>query len=426
MARRRTKGSGNITKDSRTGVFSFRWVDDTGKVRKKSLRTKNRQDAEKQALAYEKVVKAQDKEEVLFQAAKARKIIKSRDLPLREVWDNFLKTNPTAGVGTLKLYKRALNEFIDWLAIEYPSINSFTQLELQIVIAYTDNLWESGISASTYNDKRNALGHITKGFQNKYNIDANYWILKELRKKGVQQKRNPLNRKQVSELLKLLDTPSNGLPYPAEISCLVKLCLFAGMRLCDAVNIKWDNVNFETGYISYTPEKTKRTSGATAQVPILPPLHNALSNFDHSGDYVLPQIQAHYIRNSDYIKENMIKAIHAITGDQRNEDVAQSKRKRSLYGAHSLRHTFCTEAAKAGANSVQLRTMTGDRISTLDKFYLKLDRTQKPVTVFKEVLITPEQKQLAASEPQREQLKQLADSLPIDIIKSILSQLKGE
>ena len=423
MPKRRPKGTGSIVKRS-NGTYYFYWTDGTGMQRKKSLRTKNRKEAEELTEGYIVATHAKNKKQVLFQAAEANQIINSKNLPLEDIWAEFLKTKPTAGAGTLKLYERALNEFIDWLAIGYPSINSFTQLELETVIAYTDNLWESGISASTYNDKRNALGHITKGFQNKYNIDANYWIRKELRKKGVQQKRKPLNRKQVTELLKLLDNPANGLPYPAEISCLVKLCLFAGMRLYDAVNIKWDNINFETGYISYTPEKTKRTSGTTAQVPILPPLFDALSDFDNSGEYVLPQIQAHYTRNPDYIKKNMIKAIHAITGDQRNADIAQSKRKRSLYGAHSLRHTFCTEAAKAGANSVQLRGMTGDLISTIDKFYLKLDRTQKPVTVFKEVLITPEQKQIAESEPERQQLKQLADVLPLNVIRKVLKQIQ--
>ncbi|MDD5728625.1 MAG: site-specific integrase [Victivallales bacterium] len=415
MAKRRSKGAGSVFKKN-NGYYVYRYTDGNGMQRQKALRTKNRAEAEELAQGFTEAVKAKDKKQVLFQAAEANRIIHKKDLILADVWNEFLKTKPTAGTGTLALYQRSLNEFIGWLALNRPSIASFSQIELETAITYMESVWESGVSASTYNDKRNALGHITKKLQNRFNIEFNAWMHTE-RKKAVQQKRLPLNRKQINELLELLGEPTNGLPYPIEMACLVKLCLFAGMRLIDAVNIKWENINFETGYISYVPEKTKRTSGVTAQVPILPPLHDALNALDNSSDYVLAQIQGHYVKNADYIKENVLNAIHTITGDQRNIDTAQSKRKRSLYGAHSLRHTFCTEAAKAGANSVQLSTMTGDLISTLDKFYIKLDRTQKPVKTFSKVL----EKRHISTDPEREQLHQLTDILPLDAVRQILN-----
>jgi integrase len=423
MARRRTKGSGNITKDKRTGVFYFRWVDDNGKSRKKSLRTKNRQDAENKSADFIKAIQAKDKHEVLFQAAKAREIIKSRDLPLNEVWAQFLKTKPTAGAGTLSLYERVLNEFIEWLSVERPSISSFTQIEHETAISYMEHVWQSGISASTYNDKRNGLGHITKKLANKFGIDNNYWSLTE-RKHGVKQKRLPLSRKQVNDLIEKLDE-NNSLPYPLEMACLFKLCLFAGMRLGDAVKIKWENIDFETAYLSYIPEKTARTSGVKATVPILPPLQQALNKLaSNRGDneQVLPQVYTHYSRNPDYIKEKLLTALHDVTGDTKQEGKAQSQRKRALYGVHSLRHTFVTEAAKAGLNSVQLSRMTGDRISTLDKFYIEVDLNTKPVSGFNSILPS-ENKRIAAQEPEREQLKTLIDTLPLDTVKKILQEI---
>ena len=425
MARRRIKGSGSVTKGT-SGVYQFYWVDDSGQKRKKSLRTKNRQEAEEKVLDFVKAIQAKDKEEVLFQAAKAREIIKSRDLPLKEVWDNFLKTKPTAGEGTLKLYERVLNEFIKWLSVERPSISSFTQIELETAISFMEYVWETGVSASTYNDKRNALGHITKKLANKFGISNNSWPLTE-RKKGVKQKRLPLLKGEVTNLLKIIDG-QNNLPYPLEMNCLIKLCLFAGMRLGDAVKIKWENIDFETAYLNYIPEKTARTSGVKATVPILQPLQqalNKLSSIRGEREEVLPQVYDHYNRNPDYIKEKLLLTLHAVTGDARQEGKAQSQRKRALYGAHSLRHTFVTEGAKAGLNSVQLSRMTGDRISTLDKFYIKVDLKKRPVVEFKNILLQ-ENKHIHSSEPQREQLKQLADSLPIDVVESILSQLKGD
>ena len=90
------------------------------------------------------------------------------------------------------LYERALNEFIAWLNIERPSITSLTQIDLETSISFMEHVWETGISASTYNDKRNALGHITKKLANRFGIDHNSWPLTE-RKRGVKQKRLPLS-----------------------------------------------------------------------------------------------------------------------------------------------------------------------------------------------------------------------------------------
>ena len=422
MARRRAKGSGTVIKDTRTGVFYFRWIDDNGKKRKKSLRTKSRQEAEKNVLDFVRAIHAKDKKDVLFQAAKAREIIKSRDLPLNEIWERFLTTNPTAGAGTLKLYERVLNEFIDWINIERPSITSLTQVELETSISFMEHVWETGVSASTYNDKRNALGHITKKLANRFGIDHNSWPLTE-RKRGVKQKRLPLLKGQVENLLEAIDE-NNNLPYPFEMACLYKLCLFAGMRLGDAVKIRWENIDFETSFLSYTPEKTARTSGVIATVPILLPLQEALTKLvSGDSDQVLPQVCEHYNRNPDYIKEKLLITLHNVTGDTKQESQAQSQRQRSLYGVHSLRHTFVTEAAKAGINSVQLSRMTGDRISTLDKFYINVDLKKKAVLGFNNILLQ-ENRQITTHDPQREQLKQLADTLPLEAIEKIIKLIK--
>jgi len=421
--RRRAKGAGCIIKDKKSGMYYYYWHDTNGKQHKKSLRTKNEQEAQAHANALTKAVKAEDQKEVLLQSAKIRKIIHEKDLPLADVWSAFIKSNPTAGEGTLKNYKRMLDEFIFWLSSERPSINSFTQIDLELAIAYMENIWQgkksdSGYikpSANTYNYKRGALVTITKALQNKYGIETNCW-LKTGRKEGVQQKRLPLNRKQVSDLLKLVDSPKGVIPYRAEMACLVKFCLFAGMRLIDAVNVKWENINFETGYLTYTPEKTKRTSGAIAKVLILPPLYNALSSFDDSNEYILPQVQAHYARNPDYVKKTLLSLIIQATGDKRNKTNAQSSVKRRLYGTHSLRGTFATECAKVGCHSNKLARMLGDTIKTIDRFYVDADLTTKPVPGY--TGIAEPQKQI--TDPERAELQILIDNMQSKQITKLL------
>ena len=418
--RRRTKGSGSIVKTS-SGMFYYFWYDVTGKQHKKSLRTKNRAEAEKLAEDFTKAVHAKDKKEVLFQAAEAKEIIVSKNLPLENVWSEFLKTKPTAGEGTLANYKRMLKEFIKWLAVELPSVDSFTQVTLEMAKSYMEYVWQSGISANTSNYKRGALATITKALQNSYGIDSNYWLRIE-RKKGVQQKRLPLKASQVNKLLKFIDDDKNILPYQLETACLIKLCLFSGMRLFDAVNLNWDNIDLVNNYITYKPQKTQLTSGVSAQVPIFKPLLNAIDRLAKEGQYVLPSIQAHYSRNPAYIKKTVLSIIHTVTGNKLNNSKVQSVRNRSLYGCHSLRHTFATEAAKAGVTSFKLSRMLGDTIRTIDRFYVDVDLTKEPLSEFKNTLGAPSDN-MENLNPNKQKLMDLIDNLPEDKIKDILNKL---
>jgi integrase len=418
MAKRRPKGTGSIVKRS-NGTYYFYWTDGTGMQRKKSLRTKNRKEAEELTEGYIVATHAKNKKQVLFQAAEANQIISSKNLPLEDIWTEFLKTKPTASKGTQGNYERMLKEFIAWCIIQRPSLTSFTQIDLDLAMSYMESIWESGVSANTYNYKRGALATITKALQNRFSIDSNLWLRTD-RKKGVQQKRLPLNSKHVKKLLEAIDADNSLLPYPLETACLIKLCLFAGMRLYDAANIQWDNIDLENGYISYEPKKTKAISGVVAQVPIFPLLRQTLHGLEHSSAYVLEKVQQHYSHNPDYIKKALLAIIHNATGDKRNDTHAQTLCKRSLYGAHSLRHTFATEAAKAGVKSIHLSRMLGDTIRTIDKFYVDADLTKKPVPGFAETLTEPKQKQIAESEPERQQLKNLIDTLSLANIKLIL------
>jgi integrase len=308
------------------------------------------------------------------------------------------------------------------MAAERPSVTSFAQVDLETAIAYMEGVWQSGVSASTYNDKRNALGHIAKKLANKFGIESNPWPRTE-RKKGVKQTRLPLTREQVGDLVERLDDPK-GLAYPDEVRALTYLCLFAGMRLIDATQLKWAEVDLAAGAIRYTPAKTARTSGVVAQVPILTPLHNCLSALPRDEEHVLPKVAAHYDRNPDYIKLHLLGLIHKVTGEGRQEAKGQHQRARSQYGVHSLRHTFATEAARAGAPPAYLSLMTGDTLQTLQRFYVKVGYAQQPVPGFESIPHMIEGKQQAEpTEPERAQLRQLADALPIEAVRQILASI---
>ncbi len=418
--RRRSRGSGSIIKQA-SGNYAYQYIDGTGNRRTKSLRTKSRQEAEKLAKDFEQAVNATDREQVVMQAAKARNIIKTRDLPLSEVWTAFETTNPSASTGTLKNYHRALRDFCEWLETNRPTIMSWTQVDHETASAYLADLWNTGIGASTYNYRRNALGHITKKLAPAFHIDANPWPLTE-RKTEVKQTRLALTANQCGDLLKSLDDHETTIPHRDEMRALVLLSLYGGMRLKDAALLQWNAVDLEAGKIEYTPIKTA-AKGKTALVPLLPPLRSALLSLpadSREGD-VLPDVAATYRRNPDGIQKPLVALIQGAAGtDGRNKanGFIQRKVTRSQYGAHSLRHTFATMAAMAGAKPAYLARMLGDNITTVQRYYVHVGFGMKLLEGFDNVPKMIEAK--ATTAPERDQLHRLADELPIEAIRDLL------
>ncbi len=421
-SKRRAKGTGAVVKLS-SGTYAFQYSDASGRRKTQSLKTKNKAEAEERAVELARMLTAGDTAEAVFQIARQRDLVHTKCLPFGEVWPEFLKTNPTAGAGTLDLYERALNKFIEWMLKNRPAIADFSEVDVQTARAYMEDFWSTGISASTYNDRRNALGHITKRLANRYHIDVNPWERTE-RKKGVQQKRLPLSREQVTALMKKMD--EEKLTYPDEMRCLILLGLYAGMRLGDAVLLEKQCVNMKAGRIDYTPSKTASTSGVQAQVPILPPLAEAISVLPkHEGDRLLPKIAAHYKRNPEYIKDALIELIHKVTGDAKQTTKAQFKRSRSLYGFHSLRHTFASEVARCGVSATHLSMLTGDTIATLQKFYVKIGLNEPHVQGFESIARLLESKPVNGDR-EREELRKLADDLPIEKVRELIKLARAK
>ena len=411
--KKRAHGTGSLIKKS-NGIYAFQFRDATGKKITKSLGTRNRKEAEVSAEPLGAMTSAKSRAAAVQQIAEAKELIDARVLPLSEVWEAFEDTRPTAGAGTMKLYQHALNRFKSWAKLNRPSTTDITDIDEQAASDWLLSEWQGQISASTYNDRRGSLLTITNSLTRPYRLSVNPWVRTERKKTaGKQQQRLPLSREHV---LKLLEQEMEQ-----DVKALMLLALCAGMRLKDAVLLKWSNV--AGGFITYTPAKTKNTSAAKVQVPILPLLADSLQGLprDEDSDYVLPRLAAWYKRCSTGVSRMLVRELHKVTGSSIQSAEGKGKVARSEYGYHSLRHTFCTEAARSGVPAATLAAMAGDTISTVDKFYIKLDLSAQPIEQLASIKSTLS---LAAGgvDREREQLKQLADDLPLKVVREILKQ----
>jgi len=405
--KKRNHGTGAIiTLPSGFYAFQYRAID--GKKKTKSLKTRNRKEAEEAAQPFIQMMGAKDQAEAVRAIAKARDLVNNGALPLADVWEAFIATRPSAGAGTLKLYERIFIQFTAWLRQMNPQIEDFADIDESTARAWLIEVWGGGISASTFNDKRGALQTITKALINAGKVKSNPWQGTASKKAVKQQRREAITPDQASELIELETT--------AENHALLMLALFAGMRLKDAALLKWECVKGRT--IQYTPAKTERTSEVQATIPILPPLEAALSVLAREGEYVLPETAKSYQRRTETVKARVLKLVQGVAGYEKNEST-QGLICRSKYGYHSLRHTFATEAARAGATAAELQAMTGDTMQTLGKYYLAVKIDEKPNSHFANI------RRLASGqrESARDELARFADELPLSEVKELLKRI---
>ena len=138
------------------------------------------------------------------------------------------------------------------------------------------------------------------------------------------------------------------------------LCL-AGMREAEALNLKWDRVSLEKRLIALHPEDTKERKAK--EIPII--------------EEIYPILQDLYEKAKG--EENLGgQKVFAVTKDQFIRDVRKACKKIALtYGrdlkdgftAHSLRHTFKTNAMRAKISQAVRMRISGHSTPEMDLRY---------------------------------------------------------
>jgi len=393
----RQKGQGYIFKRGKTFYLQF---DVNGQRKTVSLKTSDRREAAKKAKEFLSPVEAKTKESIAMHIAEARKLTVKDKVPINKAWELFYKSSlrrQNTSEGTLTNYQRNWKAFSTWLKSAFPVAVSLSRVDLNIASEYANHLWNTGISASTYNYHLGALSTITKVLMHSAGLNDNVWehiARKHAKKQGKK-------RLYLDGVLKILEVFSDDKFKPMhkrELEILFHIGIFTGMRLVDCVLLKWDSISFDKNLISLVPVKT-RGSHKKIRVPIhhelKPQFIFAGENWDYE-DYVLPNIAERYGRNASGVKKDCMKVFHQaefVTTKESDENI-QRKQKVNEIGFHSLRHTFISECAGRGMSISTLSEITGDQIRTLEKYYIHLaEENIRQATPFLPTIETNENKE---------------------------------
>ena len=151
---------------------------------------------------------------------------------------------------------------------------------------------------------------------------------------------------------------------------MILLGFYAGLRLGDAANLKWDAVDFDAGLIRYKAAKT----GAVMETPMHPVLQKHLEKIagDSTGA-ISPTLAQKNVSGRAGMSRQFLAIVRAAgleTGTEKAEGRARSFSKRSF---HSLRHGFVSALANAGIAPELRQKLSGHSTESSHKKYTHLE-----------------------------------------------------
>lgn len=297
--------------------------------------------------------------------------LQDEKLPIAEAWDRWLKMpnksrlggNPSAN--TLRGYSAIWTRFSKWAAAQ--KVEHLHELTGRQAQDYMADLWASGVSERTYSAHLKFLRSLFKVLKLQAGLVENPFA--DIPVMELQTVSKEAFTKE--ELATICSKASGDWRY------LVGIGVYTGLRLVDAVHLKWDNI---TDRIRVIPRKTsRRKKGRKREVEIM--LHSALERLleelrrlrgGNPSGYLFPKIVAQYAKSPQEVSfafRDFLKDKCKIETRAEAEEGDHRKRRASLRGFHSLRHSFVSLCAMSGVPQATTQKLVGHSTAEMTQLY---------------------------------------------------------
>jgi len=155
---------------------------------------------------------------------------------------------------------------------------------------------------------------------------------------------------------------------------MVLLGFYTGARIRDCANLRWANVNFETGVIDYLPQKTRRKNKRVV-VPIHPQLMAQLQTLapdDTSDGFLCPSLAGRLTSGKGGLSALFMRLM-AAAGIVPEKIAGVGVRQFSRLSFHSLRHSFNSALANAGVDQETRMRLSGHNSIAVNGDYSHFD-----------------------------------------------------
>lgn len=228
------------------------------------------------------------------------------------------------------------------------------------------------VRGGTFNKHMNALSliwrHVSR--HEKARITLNPWGFDKDTGTGIQRitlnhaerphTRRTLTVEEVYNLLKAAQ---------GEMRVLIGIGFYTGLRLGDAVCLKWENIDRVRGTIETRSRKTDTVTKAA--------IHPALANILQEGTkpkasgYVLPELATRYEsgKAGRVLINKRLRALFNSVGIVTSHKDEQGRQSVIDCGFHSLRHTFVTAIRERGATLQTAKQLAGHNTERMTEHY---------------------------------------------------------
>jgi len=270
---------------------------------------------------------------------------------------------------TLKRYEPILDGFVEFLAEKRRSapIATVTPSEVE---RFRDEELRQGKSAVTANFTVKVLRAVFNSARRKGLTPTNPAEAVELMPEDCEE-RLPFTEEQIRQLLPAANTEWIGMIF---------LGLHAGLRLNDAANLSWENVDLVNRTLSFRPQKTAgRKQGKERQTVIFlhPDLVNYLESLPVSDDPKAPIFSALYGKPSGSHGglSNMFRRLMDKAGIRVPHGAVKTGKGRQFraLGYHSLRHSFVSRLANLEVLPDVRKQLAGHSSDEIHRRYVHLD-----------------------------------------------------
>ena len=169
-----------------------------------------------------------------------------------------------------------------------------------------------------------------------------------------------------------------------DIGPLILIAACTGLRLGDAVTLRWDELDFTRNCIRRITSKTK----TEVEIPMLPKLQALLQGREPTGEMLLPELASIYRSRPGELSRRFAALLERL-GFRRTEDLGRS-RAVTVKSFHSLRHTFVYLAAEAQVPLPIIVSIVGHASPRMTEHYAAhstLEAKMKTLEIMNEVFI---------------------------------------
>ena len=390
-AKKKKTIQGKLRQKRKNGQFYYRLAVSKGVRKEFALKTSDPDEAFRRAVELDSIWLSSTCEVALAQMNAIRGFSRlAQGISFEEAWKKY-EVHPDRAMphtyGERVAYRRTYYEFVRLASGTDSSgrtrrnpVTRIGGVTPELCQEFSEYLKTTGLSVSTHNRKIKRLRTIFNCLKDYYDAENPFYskaLIRSFREEvGTVVQRQAFTKEQEDQILAVLSDsdPNHKLRDKDEIRVIYTIGMFTGQRMKDCVLLQWQNIDMKNRRIWVIQFKT----GKKVTIPIADKLYEALLEAKQwrCDQYVTPKSAAEYKRfnqsgthtDNPLVNRAMLRPIRWI-GLEPSVKVPGRKKKMTVYGFHSLRHSFASFCAEAGVPKATLLSILGTRSDIADKYY---------------------------------------------------------